>query len=208
IEDLADSFGLGLGVDSGRRSHVLQGKAKRLEEGHVLGVLASGIAADDDLAQLADVGPAQQSFFQRLLEIARFQAGLVLAVHHDGIAATQSRHVQLRFAKEVGTDRVDVGPLGEPLAVEDWLPAIGRGDDYVLALGGLLRPSHGDHLRLARIAHLGREAAAMFLVGTENLNAANASNLADGQQLRAGLLAAAEQADLARRRPWWPWAGP
>jgi len=45
------------GVDAGGNRDVLDGDAERLEESDVLGVLAAGEAADDHLAELADVGP-------------------------------------------------------------------------------------------------------------------------------------------------------
>ncbi len=65
-----------------------------------------------------------------------------------------------------------------------------------LSSAAIFGPVDRDHLGLAHLAHLRGETAAAFLVGTVDHDAAHLAHLADGQQLRAGLLAAAEEADL------------
>ena len=46
-------------------------------------MFAGGVAADDHLSQLVHVRPVQRTIFERLLKVAGFQTGLVLAVDHD-----------------------------------------------------------------------------------------------------------------------------
>ena len=82
------------------------------------GCAPAGVAADDHLAQLVHVGPVDRAVLQRLHEVAGLQAGLVLAVHDDRLAAAHGDGVDLRLAEEVRADGVDVRPLGDPVAVE------------------------------------------------------------------------------------------
>src|SRR5262249_36467641 len=75
-------------VDAGGHGHILDGDAQRFEQRYVLRMFAASVAADDDLPQFTHIGPAQRAVFQRLLEVARLDARLVLAVHNDnGTAA-------------------------------------------------------------------------------------------------------------------------
>ncbi len=65
-----------------------------------------------------------------------------------------------------------------------------------LSLGGHLRARHRFDIALAQLAHLLGELPAALLVGAVDLDVANVAHLANGQELRARLLAGAEQADL------------
>ena len=72
---------------------------------HVLRMRPAGEAADDHLAQLVDVGPVDRAFFQGLDEVAGFDAGLVLAVDDDRVAAAHRDGVHLGLAQEIRADR-------------------------------------------------------------------------------------------------------
>src|SRR5262249_31016767 len=80
VNRAAGAGGLGPGVDPGRNDDVFQGDAERLEQGDVLRVGPAVVAADDDLAQLADLGPVQRAGFQGLGKVAGLDPGLVAAI--------------------------------------------------------------------------------------------------------------------------------
>src|SRR5207302_8219457 len=174
------------------------GDAERLKQSHVLRMRATGVASDDDLSELVYVGPVNRPLFQGLNKITSLQARLLLAVDHDRLTAANRHVVNFCLAEEIRADGIDMGPFGNPVAVEHRLSAISRGDDDVLVFRSHLRTRHRLHLNLALLAHLGRTVAAMLVIRTEHLPPADFANAADRLALRARLLAAAEPAPLAR----------
>src|SRR5262249_25589692 len=156
---------------------------------------------DDHLPQFVHVGPVDRAVLQCLHKIAGLQPRLVLAVHDDRLAAAHGDGVDFGLAEEIRADGVDVRALGDPVAVKHRFAAARGGDDNALVFGPHLRARHRLDLGLAPLAHFTGEAAAVLLVGAVNLDSADLADLADRLYLRAGLLAGAEQADLAGLGP-------
>src|SRR5207244_3706387 len=156
---------------------------------------------DDDLAQLVHVGPVNRAFLESLHKVPGFNAGLILAVHDDRFAAAYAHRVDLGLADEVGANGVNMRSLRDPVAVEHRLAASRGRDDDVLVFRGHLGTRHRLDFGVADAGHLVGETAAVFLGETVNLDAANLADLAHRLELRACLLAAAENADTAGVRP-------
>ena len=107
---------LRLGDDPGRRRDVFDGDAERLEQVMSCACVRPGCAADDDLAQFVDVGPVESAVLECRHEIAGLEAGLVLAVDDDRLAAADRDGVDLGLGEEVRADDVEVRALREPVA--------------------------------------------------------------------------------------------
>src|SRR5262249_1670395 len=152
---------------------------------------------DDHLAEFVHVGPVDRAFFQGLDEVAGFHAGLILAIDHDRIAAADPDRIDFGLAQEIGADGIEVRPLRDPVAVEDRLTAAGGGDDDILFLRRHFRTGHRVAVGLTQVAHLPAGAAAVFFIRTVDLYPANLAHLTYRLELGAGLLAAAEETDLA-----------
>jgi hypothetical protein len=112
------------------------------------------------------------------------------------VQAANGGHVQLGLAEEVRADGVEVRALADPGSAQHRLAA-GRGrDDDVLVLGRLLGTVDGYDLGLTRRTHFRGETATILFIAAVHGDPSHLAHGADGEQLRAGLIAAAEETDL------------
>ena len=107
------------------------------------GVLAAGVAADDHLAQLADVGPVQRALLQRLLRSRRPPGGPGPCCPPR---STSQRRTATASSSALPRKLEPMALMCVPSAIQ-WplqhrLAAARRRDDDVLVLGRHLRPRH------------------------------------------------------------------
>src|SRR5262249_36491334 len=91
-------------------------------------------------------------------------------------------------------DDVEVGPGSDPFALQHRFAGTRCCDHDIEPARGVVRLRDRDDVDAALAAHLRGKRLAALLVWAENIDVPDRPHLADGEELRAGLLAGAEEA--------------